>query len=61
MSLVKCKCGVYTSNGLFCVSCYKDFSMDLSYYSPEEIDEDELDEYGFTIVELEDINYDEED
>jgi len=50
MSLVKCKCGKYTNNGLLCTGCQKDSSIDVVYYAPEDIEEEELDEYGFTIV-----------
>jgi len=50
MSLVKCKCGRYTNNGLMCTSCQKDSSIDVVYYAPDEVDEEELDEYGFTIL-----------
>jgi hypothetical protein len=61
MSLIKCKCGKYTQNGLLCVNCQKDASIDTLYYTPEGAeDEEELDEYGFTVVEsLE--GYDEEE
>jgi hypothetical protein len=52
MSLVKCKCGRYTQNGFLCVSCQKDSSIDLLYYVPDDVeDEDEFDEYGFLIIE----------
>jgi hypothetical protein len=51
MSLVKCKCGRYTQNGFLCTSCQKDSSIDLLYYTPEDVeDEDEFDEYGFLII-----------
>ena len=64
MSLVRCKCGVYTSYGLFCVSCQKDVSIDIVYHTPEDIDEYEMEEYGFTVVtDLEEYesDYDEDD
>ncbi len=52
MSLIKCKCGKYTQNGLLCVSCQKDASIDTLYYTPEGVeDAEELDEYGFTVIE----------
>jgi hypothetical protein len=51
MSLVKCKCGRFTQNGFLCTSCQKDSSIDLLYYTPEDVeDEDEFDEYGFLII-----------
>jgi acyl carrier protein len=51
MSLVKCKCGRYTQNGFLCTSCQKDSSIDLLYYTPDDVeDEDEFDEYGFLII-----------
>lgn len=51
MSLVKCKCGKYTQNGLLCVGCQKDSSIDTLYYTPEESDDaEELDELGFTVI-----------
>jgi hypothetical protein len=51
MSLVRCKCGRYTQNGFLCTSCQKDSSIDLLYYTPDDVeDEDEFDEYGFLII-----------
>jgi hypothetical protein len=51
MSLVICKCGRYTNNGIFCTSCQKSSSLDVVYYAPEEVeDEEELDELGFRII-----------
>lgn len=51
MSLVRCKCGVYTSYGLFCVSCMKDYNIStIEHHNPDEVDENELDEYGFTVI-----------
>jgi hypothetical protein len=51
MALVKCKCGRYTQNGFLCTSCQKDSSIDLLYYTPEDVeDDDEFDEYGFIII-----------
>ncbi len=51
MSLVKCKCGRFTQNGFLCTSCQKDSSINLLYYAPEDVeDEDEFDEYGFIII-----------
>ncbi len=66
MSLVKCKCGVYTSNGFLCTNCQKGASIDTLYYVPdEEEDAEELSELGFTVVDdLEDYvdgEYDDED
>jgi len=60
MSLVKCKCGRYTNNGLMCTSCQKDSSIDVVYYAPDEVEEEELDEYGFTLLEW-DTMYDSND
>jgi hypothetical protein len=51
MSLVRCKCGRYTQNGLLCVSCQKSSSLDVVYYAPDDTDdEEELDELGFRIM-----------
>ena len=50
MPLVRCKCGRYTQNGIFCTSCQKSSSLDVVYYAPEEEEEDELDELGFHII-----------
>jgi hypothetical protein len=51
MSLVKCKCGRYTNNGILCTSCQKSSSLDVVYYAPEEAEEEEeLDELGFRII-----------
>jgi hypothetical protein len=50
MPLVKCKCGRYTQNGIFCTSCQKSSSLDVVYYAPEEEEEDELDELGFHVI-----------
>jgi hypothetical protein len=63
MPLVRCKCGRYTQNGLLCTNCQKDSSIDILYYTPEDIeDEEELDELGFQIIEiLEGSDDDEED
>jgi len=66
MSLIKCKCGVYTSNGFVCTNCQKDSSIDTLYYTPDETeDAEELSERGFTVVEnLEDYidgEYEDED
>jgi tRNA nucleotidyltransferase (CCA-adding enzyme) len=49
MSLVKCKCGRYTNNGLLCTSCQKDSSIDSFYDPPKDTEEEELEELGFTI------------
>jgi hypothetical protein len=52
MALVRCKCGRYTQNGLLCTNCQKDSSIDILYYTPEDIeDEEELDELGIQIIE----------
>lgn len=66
MSLVKCKCGKYTQNGFLCTGCQKDSSIETLYYAPEETeDAEELDEYGFNIIEgitdYTDGDYEEED
>jgi hypothetical protein len=51
MSLVRCKCGRYTQNGLLCVSCQKSSSLDVVYYAPDDTeDEEELYELGFRIM-----------
>jgi hypothetical protein len=52
MPLIRCKCGRNTDNGFLCVSCQKDGTIDTSYYEPEVEEEEELDELGFTIIEL---------
>ena len=52
MSLVRCKCGRFTQNGFLCTSCQKDSSIELLYYSPDEVeDEEEFDEFGFLVLE----------
>ncbi len=51
MTLSKCRCGRYTDNGLLCTNCQRDGTIDTSYYEPE-TEEEELDEYGFTIIDL---------
>ena len=53
MAQIKCRCGVYTNNGLFCTNCAKDSSIDTLYYTPEDIEDDELieDIEGLSIVE----------
>jgi hypothetical protein len=52
-----------TDNGFLCTSCQKDSSIDLLYYTPEDVeDEDEFDEYGFLIIDsLEGYDDEEED
>ena len=62
MPLIKCRCGKYTQNGFLCTGCQKDTSIDTLYYAPEETeDTEELDEYGFTVIDdLEDYT-DEDD
>ncbi len=52
MPLVKCKCGRYTQNGIFCTSCQKSSSMDVVYYAIDDDieEEEELDELGFRII-----------
>ena len=61
MALIKCRCGVYTSNGLFCTNCSKDSSIETLYYTPEDTEDDELleDLEGLTI--LDEIDEDDED
>lgn len=61
MPLIKCRCGVYTSNGLFCTNCSKDSSIETLYYAPEDTEDDELveDLEGLTI--LDEIDGDDED
>lgn len=62
MSLVKCKCGRYTQNGFLCTSCQRNTSIDMLYFTPEDTeDEDELDEYGFTIIDNLDLIDEDED
>ena len=53
MTLSKCRCGRNTDNGFLCTNCQRDGTIDTSYYEPETEEEEELDEYGFTIVDLE--------
>ena len=48
MTLRKCKCGRNTDNGLLCTNCQRDGTIDTSYYEPE-VEEEELDDYGFTV------------
>jgi hypothetical protein len=50
MTLRKCKCGRNTDNGLLCTNCQRDGTIGSSYYEPE-IEDEELDDYGFTVVE----------
>ena len=55
MVLIKCRCGVYTSNGLFCTNCSKDSSIESLYYAPEDTEDTEDDELleeleGLTIL-----------
>ena len=51
MTLSKCRCGRNTDNGFLCTNCQKDSSIDLLYYAPDDIeDEDEFDEFGFLIL-----------
>ena len=60
MPLIKCKCGRYTNNGFLCTSCQKDSSSDVVYYPPNDTEEEELEDRGFTILDsLE--GYDDED
>ena len=49
MPLSKCKCGRNTDNGLLCTNCQRDGTIDTSYYEPEVEEEEELDDYGFTV------------
>jgi hypothetical protein len=49
MTLARCKCGRNTDNGFLCTNCQRDGTIDTSYYEPPE-EEEELDEYGFTVV-----------
>jgi hypothetical protein len=47
-----------------CSNCQKDSSISRIYYAPDEIEEEELDEYGFTIIdnlEIYNSEYDDED
>ena len=62
MPQTKCKCGVYTDNGLFCVNCSKGASLDMLYHHPDD-DDDTLEEYeGLTIVDdFAPYDYDEDD
>lgn len=61
MPLIKCKCGRYTQNGFLCTACQKDSSINMLYYAPDEVeDEDEFDEFGFLILDSLD-GYDEEE
>jgi hypothetical protein len=57
MTLSKCKCGRNTDNGFLCTNCQRDGTIDTSYYEPEDEETEELDEYGFTVVD----HFDEED
>ena len=52
MTLSKCRCGRNTDNGFLCTNCQRDGTIDTSYYDPE-TEEEELDEYGFTIIDSE--------
>ncbi len=52
MTLSKCKCGRNTDNGLLCTNCQRDGTLDTSYYEPETEEDAELDEYGFTVVDI---------
>ncbi len=51
MPLVRCKCGRYTNNGFLCTSCQRDASIDSLYAPPDDTEEEELEESGFTILE----------
>ena len=59
MTLSKCKCGRNTDNGFLCTNCQRDGTIDTSYYEPPEEEDEELDEYGFTVVQ--DYDEDEDD
>ena len=63
MALIKCRCGVYTSNGLFCTNCSKDSSIESLYYAPDEgEDDDVLEELeGLTILDDVEDTEDDED
>jgi hypothetical protein len=52
MAAIKCRCGVYTQNGLFCTNCSKDSSIETLYYAPDDTEDDELveDIEGLTIL-----------
>ena len=58
MTLNKCKCGRNTDNGFLCTNCQRDGTIDTSYYEPAEEEDEELDEYGFTVF---DVYYEDED
>ncbi len=51
MPLIRCKCGRYTNNGFLCTNCQRDASIDSLYAPPEDTEEEELEESGFTILE----------
>lgn len=62
MAQIKCRCGVYTNNGLFCTNCAKDSSIDTLYYTPDEVDDDdELLEDLDGLTFLDDIEDEDED
>ena len=55
MASIKCRCGVYTQNGLFCTNCAKGSSIEALYYtadfdSTEEEDDLVEDIEGLTIL-----------
>ena len=63
MSLIRCKCGRYTQNGIFCTNCQKSSTMhDVMNYKieDEDLEEDELEELGFHIIDGYD-DYEDED
>lgn len=51
MASIKCRCGVYTQNGLFCTNCSKDSSIETLYYAPDEEDDELVEDLeGLTIL-----------
>ena len=66
MASIKCRCGVYTQNGLFCTNCAKGSSIEALYYtddfdSMEEEDELVEDIEGLTILDDIDVTEEEDD
>ena len=61
MTLSKCKCGRNTDNGFLCTNCQRDGTIDTSYYNPKTVDEEELEEHGFNVVEFFDDDEDDDD
>ena len=51
MAQNKCKCGVHTDNGLFCTNCAKGSSLDILYYTPDDDEEEALEDLqGLTLL-----------